>query len=110
MSPEPPGIPDLLDPEEIQRKLKLRSRRAARDLIVREMEHVFVGRTPMTTADWLAAWIECQRRAPRLPSPVTEQPAISKATRSRRSATPRRLALPPARSRVKLSDSRPTNR
>jgi hypothetical protein len=110
MSGESTDIPDLLNPEQIQLKLGLRSRRAARDLIVREMEHIFVGRTPMTTADWLAAWIECQRRAPRRPSPVTEQPAISKDTRRRRSASPRRPDLPPARSRVKLSGSRLTNR
>jgi hypothetical protein len=55
----------LLDPLDVQTALKLSSRRSARELIVREMEHVLVGRTPMTTAEWLAAWLERQRRTPR---------------------------------------------
>ena len=59
----------LLDPTDVQQSLKLSSRRAARDLIVREMEHVVVGRTPKTTNRWLAEWLERQRRSPRRPTP-----------------------------------------
>ena len=102
MSGEPTDIPDLLNPEQIQLKLKLRSRRAARDLIVREMEHIFVGRTPMTTPGWLVDWIEGQRRSPRQPTRRVETTAAPKANRSRRSASGRHPALPAARNRLKL--------
>jgi hypothetical protein len=55
----------LLDPSDVQSTLKLSSRRAARELIVAEMDHVLVGRTPMTTSAWLAEWLELRRRGPR---------------------------------------------
>jgi hypothetical protein len=58
-------VAELLDPIDVQTALKLRSRRSARELIVREMEHILVGRTPMTTTVWLSEWIERQRRTPR---------------------------------------------
>lgn len=66
-SPEAPGVPVLLDPGDVQRALKLSSRRAARELMVAEMEHIIVRRNPMTTPDWLNQWVEQQRRSPRRP-------------------------------------------
>jgi hypothetical protein len=91
----------FLDPCDIQRKLKLSSRRAARDLIVREMEHIVVARTPMTTPAWLTDWLERQRRSPRRPSerPDGQDVAIT----ARRSRPMRRggPVLPPPRRRTK---------
>lgn len=96
-------IPELLSAEQIQPILKLRSRRAARDLMVREMEHIFVGRTPMTTPEWLAAWVEAQRRTPRLTSAREATTTTPTPQRSGRSSSRRyRSELPPPRSRVKV--------
>jgi heme A synthase len=80
--PGPPEIAALLDPADVQRALKLSSRRAARELMVREMEHVLVGRTPMTTTVWLSEWLERRRRAP----PAGEPSA--RATDRRHAPTP----------------------
>jgi hypothetical protein len=94
-------VATLLDPVDVQRTLKLSSRRGARELIVREMEHVLIGRTPMTTAAWLAQWLERQRRAPRSrfsrPQPHLTPIGVAKRGRSSRS----RSAIPPARRRAK---------
>jgi hypothetical protein len=100
----------LLDPCDVQRSLKLSSRRVARDLIVREMEHVVVGRTPKTTTRWLADWLERQRRSPRRPtlqsrrpsapsdSPNARRPsAPSGAPNARRSTSPHLPTMPRAR-------------
>ena len=95
-----PDFTGLLDPADVQHTLKLSSRRSARELIVREMEHVLVGRTPMTTTVWLADWLERQRRNPRQlvarpdPSPKIESARGRRASKSR-------SALPPPHRRVK---------
>ena len=95
----PPEIAALLDPADVQRALKLSSRRAARELMVHEMEHVLVGRTPMTTTAWLAEWLERRRRAPRLASSRPEPPTA--ATRPRRVAQRPGSLMPTPRRRVK---------
>jgi hypothetical protein len=92
----------LLDPCDVQRSLKLSSRRAARDLIVREMEHVVVGRTPKTTKRWLAEWLERQRRSPRRPTVQSRRPpAPSDSTNPRRSTGAHLPSMPPVRMRRK---------
>jgi hypothetical protein len=97
----PPEIAALLDPADVQRALKLSSRRAARELMVREMEHVQVGRTPMTTTTWLSEWIERRRRAPRLAKPRPGPPTAA-ITGTRRHVAPRPGSVMPApRRRVK---------
>jgi hypothetical protein len=93
----------LLDPCDVQRSLKLSSRRAARDLIVREMEHVVVGRTPKTTKRWLAEWLERQRRSPRRPSVQSRRPpALSGSTKARRSTSVHLPAMPRAHRRERV--------
>jgi hypothetical protein len=95
-------LPGLLDPADVQRALKLSSRRGARELIVREMEHVVVGRTPMTTAEWLSEWLERQRRGPRrrVPSANSSVVATSQPPRSNSRSRP---GMPAPRSRVRSS-------
>ncbi len=112
-TPEPetttptPEIPTLLDPEDVRRALKLSSKRAARELIAREMEHVVVARTPMTSTVWLAQWLQDKRRSPRQPAPRVPQadaapPPKPIAINSRR-ASRHRPAMPPPRSRRKAA-------
>jgi hypothetical protein len=102
-----PEIPVLLKPEEVQRALKLSSRRAARDLIVGEMQHVVVGRTPMTSILWLAEWLESRRRSPRAatgPAQVAETPPTPQgATVKSRRASSHLLPMPSAKNRRKAA-------
>jgi hypothetical protein len=74
------GLPEfspLLDPSDVQHALKLSSRRAARELMVREMEHIVIGRTPMTTARWLRDWLQRRRRGPQRRNVPTNPVAIA---------------------------------
>jgi hypothetical protein len=94
-------VPPLLDPSDVQRALKLSSRRAARELIVREMEHVIIGRTPMTTPRWLAQWLERHRCAPRAPIEQSNGQVVEiGAKRSRAGRRPGPI-MPPSRQRAK---------
>jgi hypothetical protein len=89
----------LLDPGDVQSALRLGSRRAARDLMVREMEHIMVGRTPMTTMGWLTEWLQRRRRRPQRRDAVANPTAID-GQRRRASAQPGAV-IPPARRRAK---------
>jgi hypothetical protein len=91
----------LLDPCDVQRSLKLSSRRAARDLIVREMEHVVVGRTPKTTSRWLGEWLERQRRSPRRPPMHSRRPSAPEGSPNPRRSSTHLPSMPPARARRK---------
>jgi hypothetical protein len=86
-------VTTLLDPGDVQQALKLSSRRSARGLMDREMQHIVVGRTPMTTQAWLAEWLERQRRSPRgrvaCPSPSAPiEGGAGAGVRSTRAAMP----------------------